>query len=1109
MSVLFADLVGFTPLSEARDAEAVRELLTQYFESCTKLISLYGGVVEKFIGDAVMAVWGSPTAREDDAERAVRAALELVSAVSALGAEVGEPGLQLRAGVLTGEASVRLGQENQGMVAGDLVNTASRIQSVAEPGSVYVGGATRRATQAAIAYADAGTHTLKGKAGPVTLYRALRVTAGRAGALRSHGTDVPFVERARELRLVKELFHAAAEERRAHLVSVIGVAGVGKSRLVWEFEKYADGLVEDVLWHRGRCLAYGEGVAYWALAEMVRMRCGIREDDSPVTARGKLQNTLEEYFLDPSERQWVEPRLAHLLALEEAVQGDQENLFPAWRTFFERIADQAPTVLVFEDMQWAEPGLLQFVEYLLEWSRTLPMLIVLLARPEAADESPALVSGRRNFSAIYLEPLPEAAMSELLTALVPGLPRDLEERILARAEGIPLYAVETVRMLLDRGMLEQDGDIYRPTGVIGTLEVPETLHALIAARLDGLGADERRVVQDAAVLGKVFTKQGLAALGDASEREIEPLLAALARKELIAIQADPRSPERGQHTFLQDLVKHIAYETISKKDRTAKHLAAAEFLLSLPNAEEGDTIEVVASHYLSAHANAGPAEAHEIRDQARATLVRAAERASSLAADAEAQRAFERALELSDDPLERARLHERAGTMAATGARADEAADHFQKSMALFEQEVAAHSAARVSARLAEMQWERGRFEQGLEVMERSLDVLLEEQPDADVASLAAQVARFRFFAGDAQIAGERIETALTLAEALGLPEVLSQSLNTKALLLLAKDRREEASVLMRHAVDVALAHDKQSAALRAYYNLADGIHVWGDRYPEAAETARQGLSHARKVGSRYWELAFNGFGYPFYALGLWDEVLALRAELPQDDWTGGRIAHVALLTSALPVIVERGRIDEANAMVDVLAEVERSADVQERCQFGYAQARLLLTRGDPEAALRTATGVVAEADTFSLRADSVKESHAIALEAAFALGQMDTVEDLLARVERLPAGRRPRFSEAQAARFRAHLAARADDHDAAQQMFALAATRLSDLSMPFHFAVVQLEHVEWLAATQRGADAAELVTGPAETFERLGATALFERAAQHRSSALPRTVSA
>ena len=282
VSVLFADLVGFTTLSESRDSEEVRDLLSRYFDTCGRLIGLYGGTVEKFIGDAVMAVWGTPTATEDDAERAVRAALDLVAAVSALGDEVGAPELRARAGVLTGEAAVTIGAEGQGMVAGDLVNTASRVQSAADPGTVYVGETTRRTTEQTVAYADVGSYELKGKEGLTPLWKALRVVSGARGTLRSTGLEAPFVGRDRELGQIKDLFHASAGERKAHLVSVTGIAGIGKSRLAWEFYKYFDGLPQLTYWHRGRCLAYGEGVTYWALADMVRMRCRIAEDDEPV-----------------------------------------------------------------------------------------------------------------------------------------------------------------------------------------------------------------------------------------------------------------------------------------------------------------------------------------------------------------------------------------------------------------------------------------------------------------------------------------------------------------------------------------------------------------------------------------------------------------------------------------------------------------------------------------------------------------------------------------------------------------------------------------------------------------------------------------------------------
>jgi class 3 adenylate cyclase/predicted ATPase len=1102
VSVLFADLVGFTTLSESRDAEEVRELLSDYFEACKQLITRYGGTVEKFIGDAVMAVWGAPTAREDDAERAVRTALDLVTAVAALGDEVGASGLRCRVGVLTGEAAVTLGAEDEGLVAGDLVNTASRIQAAAKPGSVLVGEATKRATEAAIGYADAGIHKLKGKTEPVALYRALRITAGRAGALKVAGLESPFVGRDRELRLVKELFHAAGEEQKAHLVSVGGIAGIGKSRLSWEFEKYIDGLIGDAWWHRGRCLAYGDGVAYWALAEMVRMRCGIAEDEEPVSARPKLRAALAEYIPDPDERQWVEPRLAHLLALEGAPAGDQENLFSAWRVLFERLAERSPTILVFEDMQWADSGLLDFIEYLLDWLRNLPLFVLVLARPEFAGKRPSWGAGRRSFTSQYLEPLSPHSMDELLTGLVPGLPDELRAGILARAEGIPLYAVETVRMLLDRGLLARAGDVYRPIGPIETLEVPETLHALIAARLDSLAPAERHLLQDASVLGKVFTKHGLQTLTGMPESELEPLLADLVGKEMLSIQADRRSPERGQYSFLQDLVRRVAYETLSKRERKAKHLAWANFMLSLSTAEEQEAIEVVASHYLDAYAAApDDPDAQEIRAKAGETFTRAGERAASLAANGQAQKAFERAIELTDDPTVQAELYERAGVTATAAARTEEASRHFERSIDLFAAQGEAHPAARVSARLAEILWDRGRMEDGLKGMERSLKVLLADEPDGDVAALAAQVGRFTFFAGDLDDASAQIETALRLAEALSLPEVLSQALNTKGLILITEGRRNEGSVLLRHALDVALEYDKPSAALRAFYNVADAVLSFGDRYEEAADVARQGLAHARKVGNRYWEWLFLAFNYPVYALGAWDEVLAMRDELPREDWTDARLAYGTWLRSAVPIWVHRGLLGEAKQSAGELAELESSAEVQERCYYGFAKAQILLAEGRHADALGVAESVFAEHRALGIGHDTVKEAFALAVQAALELRQFEKADELLKVVERLAPGLRPQFLNANVLRFRAHLAAEAHNDHEAERLFKGAGGLFQELGVPFYLAVTRLEHAEWLHAQGRGADAEPRLSEARELFERLQATPWLERVQRSASA--------
>ncbi|HJY55136.1 MAG TPA: adenylate/guanylate cyclase domain-containing protein, partial [Streptosporangiaceae bacterium] len=503
-SVLFCDVVGFTPLAESRDPETVRELLTKYFTAARTVIGRYGGVVEKFIGDAVMAVWGTPTATEEDAERAVRAALDLVATVDALGGDAQLPGLAARAGVVTGEVAVTLGAAHEGMVAGDAVNTAARVQATAEPGQVLTDEATYRLAASAIGFAAAGSHRLKGKADPQRLWRATRVLSAVGGVQRVDGLEAPLTGRDAELRTLKELFHATAERRVPRMVLVSGPAGVGKSRLGWEFEKYIDGLAETVWWHRGRCLSYGEGVAFWALAEIVRQRLAIAEEDPAEVAAAKLAAGLDRFVTDPDERGYVGARLGRLLGVASAGDNNatlsREELFAGWRLFFERLAPTGPVVLLVEEAQYADVGLLDFIDHLIDWTRDLPVFVLVFARPELGQLRPQFGTGR-NRSTLTLDPLDPASMDQLVDALVPRMPSGARQKITSQAQGVPLFAVETVRSLIDRDIVQPVEGVYRLTGDVGELAVPDSLHALLAARLDALDPDVRRLVADAAVLG--------------------------------------------------------------------------------------------------------------------------------------------------------------------------------------------------------------------------------------------------------------------------------------------------------------------------------------------------------------------------------------------------------------------------------------------------------------------------------------------------------------------------------------------------------------------------------------------------------------------------------
>ena len=951
VTVLFADLVGFTPLSQQRDAEDVRDLLSRYFDTARTIIARYGGTVEKFIGDAVMAVWGVPAVLENDAERAVRAALELVDAVAAFAEEVGAPGLRARAGLLTGEVAVNLGITGEGMVAGDLVNTASRVQSVAEPGTVYVGDATRQATEAAIVYDDAGVHELKGKPQPERLWRARHVVAAAGGALRPTGLEPPFVGRDRELRLLKESLHATGEERTARLLSIVGLAGIGKSRLAWEFFKYVDGVTETIWWHRGRCLAYGEGVAYWALNEMVRMRCGIVENESPETAREKLRRTVEEFVESGDERRWVEPRLAHLVGLEERAAADPRDLYAAWRFFFERLAAQRLTVLVFEDLQWADAGLLDFIEYLLEWSRNSPILVVTLARPELAERRAGWGTGKRGLAALYLDPLSPDAMTQLLAGMAPGLPDELSARILERAAGVPLYAVETVRMLLDRGLLVERDGAYHVERSLESLEVPETLHALIAARLDSIGAAERQLLQDAAVLGKSFTAAGLRAITTLQPDAVEPCLASLVNKDLLSIQSDPRSPERGQYVFVQDLVRSVAYGTLARRDRKARHLAAAAYLESSWSDEE-EVAEVVASHLVEAYeADTDAADAPGIRDRARDALVRAGDHSASLGAGESAQHYFESALKLAA-PADRAALMVRAGEMAWLQLNVDVARQHLEEAVAVHTAAGRVGKAARVGVTLAAIDAHEMKADAAADRMERAFAAIRElpsNEPgyELDLARVAAEAARRLYLARrDSDIAMERLELALDIAERTGDSQVFCEAINTKGLMMGSRGRREEGRALILAALDHALAADLHEAALRAYNNVAADLQ--GQDPARASTYVQAGTALARLMGRRRSQLSFMVGEMPIHIdLGRWDTAMAVVGEMLGTEERGVTDSDVLQeLPLAGWVHLWRGQVNEAQMLLDRLASLRERSGPETRLTYDAVSAGILRAQG-------------------------------------------------------------------------------------------------------------------------------------------------------------------
>ena len=840
MSVLFADLVAFTSYSEGRDPETVRETLTRYFEATREVIERHGGQVEKFIGDAVMAEWGAPRTNEDDAERAVRAALEVTEAVCNLG-----EGLQARVAVLTGQAAVTLGATDQGMVAGDLVNTAARLQGVAPPSTVLVGEATMQAASSAIAFEEAGEQTLKGKTAPVRAWRALRVVADAGGRGRNEGLEPPFVGRELELRLLKDLINTAADERRPRLVSITGPAGIGKSRLAWEFEKYVDGLVETTYWHRGRSPSYGDGIAFWALGEMVRRRARLVESDDEATTRERVHVVVGE-FIDAPDRDWVEGALLTLLGLAPPPPGGRDALFAAWRTFFERIAAASPTVLIFEDLHWADDGTIDFIDHLLEWSRDVPLLVITLARPELLERRPGWGTGARSFNAIGLEPLTDSNMRELLDGLVVDLPESAIEQILGRADGIPLYAVEIVRSLISDGRLVPAVDgTYRVAGDLGELTVPDTLRALVASRLDGLDADDRALIQDATVLGQTFDHRALAAITERDTGAVEERLRALVKRELLEVSVDPRSPERGQYGFVQSVIREVAYETLSRRDRRARHLAAARYYEA-----EGDEelAAVLATHYLAAlQASDDGAEADAVAVQARLALRGAADRAIALGAPEQAVIHIRAALEITEDPAERAGLYARAADAAQMAAQMNEAIAYGRDAIRAFDAAGDRQASLMAMAQLNTLLVDYGSLDEAVELLAPVIDEA-DPYPEAQ-AGLLAGLARAYMRLGRNLEALEAAERSLIIAEPLRLDRTVAEAMANKAPAMMQLRRPRESLAILRAAADLATEVGDTDLALRVLTNL--GVFLSGRDLQEAMRTWKEALETAKRLGQR------------------------------------------------------------------------------------------------------------------------------------------------------------------------------------------------------------------------------------------------------------------
>jgi class 3 adenylate cyclase/tetratricopeptide (TPR) repeat protein len=914
LTVVFCDLVGSTARAERMDPEDVRDVLSRYHGQVRRDLERFGGTVEKYIGDAIMALFGAPVAHEDDPERAVRAAL-------AIRDRAGEADdLHVRIGITTGEALVALDtrpDRGESMAAGDVVNTAARLQAAAPVDGILVDETTFRATDRVIEYTAAASVEAKGKEHAVAVWQPVQARSRFGVDVRQIGAT-PLVGRKRELTVLTEALARAKEERSPQLVSLVGVPGIGKSRMVWELFRHVERGGELVTWRQGRSLPYGEGVALWALGEIVKAQAGILETDAEPNAAAKLERSVRTLVEDERDAAWVLRHLAPLVGAEAATAeaGRRDEAFAAWRRFLEALAARRPLVLVFEDLHFADDGLLDFVDHLVDWASGVPLLVLATARPELLARRPAWGGGKPDAVTVTLSALSADETAELAHALLerPVLDAELQEALLERAGGNPLYAEEFVRLI---------------AAGRAPAEVPETVHGVIAARLDLLPVEEKAALQDAAVLGKVFWLGAVAALGAGGRWTLEQRMHALERKEFVRRERTSSVAGETEYAFRHVLVRDVAYKQIPRRERVQRHLGAAAWLESLGRPE--DHAELLAHHYLSALelARATGGDTARFAEPARLALRDAGDRALALHAYPSAVRFYEAAAKLwpaGDAELPELSFRLGRALAAAADDRADEAIERARDAL------VAAGArgrAAEASTVLAELWWYRGRRQQAREHVDDARRLVAGEAVSESKARVLVRLARHLALAGENESAVAVGSEARELGELLHLDDVRAHVLCTIGL---ARFQMGDVGGVddAEQAVEIARTSDLPEVA-RAYHNLGH-LELALGHIRRSRDLRRASVAAAQRFGEERqarWagasEMTYR------YAFGNWDAaVQQALAFLEESERLGGWYQDAFVLAFLAVIATARGEDDHALAWAHgALDRAEKAADPQ------------------------------------------------------------------------------------------------------------------------------------------------------------------------------------
>jgi len=908
-----------------------------------------------------------------------------------------------------------------------------------------------------------------------------------------------------EFHTIRELFHATAERRSPRMVVVSGPAGVGKTRLGWEFRKYVDGLAETIFWHQGRCLSYGDGIAFWALAEIVRQRFGIAEEDAADVAARKLAERLPEFIPAEAEQQYVGPRLARLLGVSYPDGGDaplaREELFAGWRMFFERLADVSPTILLIEDAQHADPAVLDFLDHLVDWARTSPIYVVVLARPEIDFLRPGWGTGR-NRTTLTLDPLDPRSMDALVDALVPGMPPQAVAAIAAHAQGNPLFAVETVRSLIDRDAVVPIDGVYRLVGDVGELSVPDSLHALLAARLDALDPQLRSLVADAAVLGTSFPAEALVAVSNSDADTVNAGLGRLLQRGVFEISADPLSPQRGAYRFSQNLLRQVAYETLARRDRKLRHLAVAAHLRNAFANDGEEVTDVVARHYLDAFAAVpDDADAADIRAQAIDALVRAAERSERSGAMSRAAESFAEAAELTgqtdapESALAAAQLWERASSCAMSATDFDASLAHAERARAVYTELDKPRAAARAQVAICQAVRRLGRHTEARQPLNEAL-AFLRQDPDEDTVLAIMELATLEAFVGGAG-AYDLAAEGLALGQALDVNSAMMVDLLiTRGLSAGTTNRNVEAAADLEYAARLAERTGNVGGSSRALLNLSSIVLTTDPTAGAAA--ARASAEQSRQLGERlYLPVAVANLAASLLLIGSWDEAeQVLKYALEVDGYgedvsvTSGYVAAYAVILSALRGDVEALPVDPLN-----LEPMRASEDGQDLAAGAVVDALLAMARGEPADALRHARAALDNASTVGVTNDWMLFAWPLAMRISMEMDDRRGADELLAMLDGYPVGHVPPLLRAERSFARARLRALDGDPDAAKAL-ADAVDKIRAFGSPYHLAYALLGYADvLLAADPSSAEAAVLMDEVRSIATKLRVQPLLDRA--------------